>query len=55
MVDWRGAGVTPRVLASQMRPWSERVSEAAQRRPPRKDAGGTEINLSPCQKVIFSY
>ncbi|WP_342442179.1 hypothetical protein MHB65_00890 [Lysinibacillus sp. FSL K6-0075] len=29
------------------------MSEAAHRTPPGKDAGGTEINLSPC-KVAFS-
>ncbi|UUV24886.1 hypothetical protein [Lysinibacillus sp. FN11] len=29
------------------------MSEAAHRTPPVKDAGGTEINLSPC-KVAFS-
>jgi hypothetical protein len=29
------------------------VSEAAHRTPPGKDAGGTEINPSPC-KVAFS-
>ncbi|HBT71766.1 MAG TPA: hypothetical protein DEB37_05670 [Lysinibacillus sp.] len=29
------------------------MSEAAQRTPPGKDAGGTDINLSPC-KVGFS-
>ncbi|WP_249685239.1 hypothetical protein [Bacillus velezensis] len=29
------------------------MSEAAHRTPPGKDAGGTEINLSPC-KFAFS-
>ncbi len=43
-------GVEP---ASQMRPWSERKSEAAHRTSPGKDAGGTEINLLPYEKAFF--
>ena len=54
MVDWSGASVTPRGL-SVTEETLERteVSEAAHRTPPGKDAGGTEINPSPC-KVAFS-
>ncbi|WP_342442628.1 hypothetical protein MHB65_04500 [Lysinibacillus sp. FSL K6-0075] len=54
MVDWNGASVTPRGF-SVTEETLERteVSEAAHRTPPGKDAGGTEINPSPC-KVAFS-
>jgi len=47
MVDWSGASVTEETLERTL------VSEAAHRTPPGKDAGGTEINPSPCQ-VAFS-
>ena len=54
MVDWSGASVTPRgfsVTAETLE--RNAVSEAAQRTPPGKDAGGTEITPSPC-KGAFS-
>jgi hypothetical protein len=53
-VDWSGASITPRGF-SVTEETLERteVSEAAPRTPPGKDAGGTEINLSPC-KIAFS-
>jgi hypothetical protein len=55
MVDWSGASVTPRGF-SVTEETLERtlVSEAAPRTPPGKDAGGTEINPSPC-KVAFLH
>ena len=46
MVDWSGSSVTAETLERTQ------VSEAAQPTPPGKDAGGTEINPSPC-KVTF--
>jgi len=54
MVDFRSASVTPRGF-SVTEETLERteVSEAAPQTSPGKDAGGTEINLSPC-KVAFS-
>ena len=47
MVDWSGASVTEETLERT------EVREAAPRTPSGKDAGGTEINPSPCQ-VAFS-
>jgi len=49
MVDWSGASVTPRGF-SVTEETLERalMREAAHRTPPGKDAGGTEINPSPC-------
>ena len=56
IVDWSGGWATPRGLAFQMRPWSERsetvfcceseaaaTSKAAHRTPPGKRPAGTEI------------
>ena len=54
IVDWSGASVTPRGFSVTDETLQRtEVSEAAHRTPPGKDAGGTEINLSPC-KVTFS-
>ncbi len=54
MVDWSGASVTPRGFSVTEESLERtEVSEAAHRTPPGKDAGGTEINPSPC-KVAFS-
>ncbi len=49
MVDWSGASVTPRGFSiTEENLERTEVSEAAHRTPPGKDAGGTEINPSPC-------
>jgi hypothetical protein len=54
MVDWSGASVTPRGFSvTDVTLERTEVSEAAHRTPSGKDAGGTEINPSPC-KVAFS-
>ena len=48
MVDWSGASVTGETLERNA------VSEAAQRTPPGKDAGGTEINPSLAKGPFFA-
>ena len=54
LVDWIGASVTPRGFSVTGETLERtQVNEAAHQTPPGKDAGGTEINLSPC-KVPFS-
>jgi len=54
MVDWSGATVTPRGFSVTDESIQRTlVSEAAHRTPSGRDAGGTEINPSLCQKVFF--